>query len=132
MALQTKADLVYKLDDDIIPGKKMLQILSHVTGIEKYKNVVLGSIGRICLSDRRILVFQALGSSGLRRLACIYLILLMTFLSKALFKSISSQARGFCLLNLLRLFFIENPMTFMTGEDLHLRLVINDSYSCLL
>lgn len=47
MALQTEADLVYILDDDMIPGTKMLQILSHVAGTEKYKNSVLGSIGRI-------------------------------------------------------------------------------------
>ncbi|KAL2902826.1 Elongation factor 4, partial [Bienertia sinuspersici] len=47
MALQTEADLVYILDDDMIPGKKMLQILSHVAGTEKYSNAVLGSIGRI-------------------------------------------------------------------------------------
>ncbi|KAL0436911.1 UNVERIFIED_CONTAM: hypothetical protein Sradi_0399000 [Sesamum radiatum] len=45
--LNTEADLVYILDDDMIPGKKMLQILSHVAGTEKYKNSVLGSIGRI-------------------------------------------------------------------------------------
>lgn len=47
MALQTEADLVYILDDDMIPGTKMLQILSHVAGTEKYKNSVLGSIGRV-------------------------------------------------------------------------------------
>ncbi|KAG6417896.1 hypothetical protein SASPL_120093 [Salvia splendens] len=47
MALQTEADLVYILDDDMIPGKKMLQIMSHVAGTDKYKNSVLGSIGRI-------------------------------------------------------------------------------------
>ncbi|KAL3530555.1 hypothetical protein ACH5RR_009877 [Cinchona calisaya] len=47
MALQTEADFVCILDDDMIPGKKMLQILSHVAGTEKYKNSVLGSIGRI-------------------------------------------------------------------------------------
>lgn len=47
MALQTEADLVYILDDDMIPGTKMLQILSHVAGTEKYTNSVLGSIGRI-------------------------------------------------------------------------------------
>ncbi|KAJ6708339.1 hypothetical protein OIU85_028590 [Salix viminalis] len=40
-------DLVYVVDDDMIPGRKMLQILSHVAGTEKYKNSVLGSIGRI-------------------------------------------------------------------------------------
>ena len=47
MALQVdEADFVYILDDDMILGRKMLQILGHVAGT-KYKNVVLGSIGRI-------------------------------------------------------------------------------------
>lgn len=41
------ADFVYILDDDMIPGRKMLQTLARVAGTEKYKNVVLGSIGRI-------------------------------------------------------------------------------------
>ncbi|KAK8962362.1 KH domain-containing protein [Platanthera guangdongensis] len=47
MALQTESDFVYIVDDDMIPGKKMLEILAHVGSTEKYKNSVLGSIGMI-------------------------------------------------------------------------------------
>jgi hypothetical protein len=67
MALQVdEANFVYSFDDDMIPRRKMLQILGQVAGIEKYKNDVkmlqilgqvagtkkyknnvLGSIGRI-------------------------------------------------------------------------------------
>ncbi|KAK8962810.1 KH domain-containing protein [Platanthera guangdongensis] len=47
MALQTESDFVYIVDDDMIPEKKMLEILAHVGSTEKYKNSVLGSIGRI-------------------------------------------------------------------------------------
>ena len=41
------ADYVYLLDDDIIPGRKVLQIMVHTAGTEKYRGSVLGSIGQI-------------------------------------------------------------------------------------
>jgi len=49
LALQTEpgVDFVYMLDDDMIPGRRMLEILTHAAGTAKYRNAVLGSIGRI-------------------------------------------------------------------------------------
>lgn len=121
MALQTEADLVYIVDDDMIPGKKMLQILSHVAGTEKYKNSVLGSIGRILPFRQKDFSFPSYRKfrskeAGLYLPDPAYDILVekmvqVDFLSSSWFLSAE----------LVKTLFIENPMTFMTGEDLHLR-----------
>lgn len=123
MALQTEADLVYVLDDDMIPGRKMLQILSHVAGTEKYKNSVLGSIGRILPFRQKDLTFPSYRKFGSKE-AGLYLpdpaydilvnkIVQVDFLSSSWFLSAE----------LVKTLFIETPFTFMTGEDLHLRYV---------
>ncbi|KAA3456637.1 Glycosyltransferase family protein 2 [Gossypium australe] len=120
MALQTEADLVYVLDDDMIPGKKMLQILSHVAGTEKYKNSVLGSIGRILPFRQKDFTFPSYRKFGSKE-AGLYLpdpayditidkIVQVDFLSSSWFLSAE----------LVKSLFIETPFTFMTGEDLHL------------
>lgn len=120
MALQTEADLVYILDDDMIPGKKMLQILSHVAGTEKYKNSVLGSIGRILPFRQKDFTFPSYRKFRSKE-AGLYLpdpaydiivdrIVQVDFLSSSWFLSAE----------LVKTLFTENPMTFMTGEDLHL------------
>ncbi|TYJ41796.1 hypothetical protein E1A91_A03G045300v1 [Gossypium mustelinum] len=120
MALQTEADLVYVLDDDMIPGKKMLQILSHVAGTEKYKNSVLGSIGRILPFRQNDFTFPSYRKFGSKE-AGLYLpdpayditidkIVQVDFLSSSWFLSAE----------LVKSLFIETPFTFMTGEDLHL------------
>ncbi|MBA0611712.1 hypothetical protein Godav_012375 [Gossypium davidsonii] len=120
MALQTEADLVYILDDDMIPGKKMLQILSHVAGTEKYKNSVLGSIGRILPFRQKDFTFPSYRKFRSKE-AGLYLpdpayditvdkIVQVDFLSSSWF--LSSE--------LVKSLFIETPFTFMTGEDLHL------------
>ncbi|KAL6506398.1 hypothetical protein OROGR_024579 [Orobanche gracilis] len=122
MALQTEADLVYILDDDMIPGRKMLEILSHVAGTEKYKNSVLGSIGRILPFRQKDFTFPSYRKFRSKE-AGLYLpdpayditldkVVQVDFLSSSWF--LSSE--------LVKTLFIETPFTFMTGEDLHLRL----------
>lgn len=123
MALQTEADLVYIVDDDMIPGRKMLQILSHVAGTEKYKNSVLGSIGRILPFRQKDFTFPSYRKFGSKE-AGLYLpdpayditidrVVQVDFLSSSWFLSAE----------LIKTLFIETPFTFMTGEDLHLRFV---------
>ncbi|KAL3849463.1 hypothetical protein ACJIZ3_011345 [Penstemon smallii] len=120
MALQTEADLVYILDDDMIPGTKMLEILSHVAGTEKYKNSVLGSIGRILPFRQKDFTFPSYRKFRSKE-AGLYLpdpayyitmgrIVQVDFLSSSWFLSAE----------LVKTLFIETPGTFMTGEDLHL------------
>ncbi|KAK8601471.1 hypothetical protein V6N13_058822 [Hibiscus sabdariffa] len=120
MALQTEADLIYILDDDMIPGKKMLQLLSHVAGTEKYKNSVLGSIGRILPFRQKDFTFPSYRKFRSKE-AGLYLpdpayditidkIVQVDFLSSSWFLSAE----------LVKTLFIETPFTFMTGEDLHL------------
>ncbi|XP_057782471.1 uncharacterized protein LOC131000528 [Salvia miltiorrhiza] len=120
MALQTEADLVYILDDDMIPGKKMLQIMSHVAGTDKYKNSVLGSIGRILPFRQKDFTFPSYRKFRSKE-AGLYLpdpayditidkVVQVDFLSSSWFLSAE----------LIKTLFIETPLTFMTGEDLHL------------
>ncbi|OIT34907.1 PREDICTED: uncharacterized protein LOC109244079 [Nicotiana attenuata] len=120
MALQTEADLVYIVDDDMIPGKKMLQILAHVAGTDKYKNSVLGSIGRILPFRQKDFTFPSYRKFRSKE-AGLYLpdpaynitvdrIVQVDFLSSSWFLSAE----------LVKTLFIETPFTFMTGEDLHL------------
>lgn len=131
MALQTEADLVYILDDDMIPGRKMLQILSHVAGTEKYKNSVLGSIGRILPFRQKDFTFPSYRKFRSKE-AGLYLpdpayditvdkIVQVDFLSSSWFLSAE----------LVKTLFIETPFTFMTGEDLHLRYVFGDPNLCV-
>ncbi|PPR94736.1 hypothetical protein GOBAR_AA25944 [Gossypium barbadense] len=109
MALQTEADLVYILDDDMIPA-----------GTEKYKNSVLGSIGRILPFRQKDFTFPSYRKFRSKE-AGLYLpdpayditvdkIVQVDFLSSSWF--LSSE--------LVKSLFIETPFTFMTGEDLHL------------
>ncbi|XXG89623.1 hypothetical protein AAC387_Pa12g1582 [Persea americana] len=120
MALQTESDFVYILDDDMIPGKKMLEILSHVAGTEKYKNSVLGSIGRILPFRQKDFTFPSYRKFRSKE-AGLYLpdpayditvdrIVQVDFLSSSWFLSV----------DLVKTLFVETPFTFMTGEDLHL------------
>ncbi|KAH7425781.1 hypothetical protein KP509_11G070600 [Ceratopteris richardii] len=121
IALQSdNADYVYILDDDMIPGNKMLQILSHVAGTDKYRNSVLGSIGRVLPFRQRDFTFPSYRKFGSRE-AGLYLpdpaynivvdrIVEVDFLSSSWF--LSSE--------LVKTIFIETPFTFATGEDLHL------------
>ncbi|KAK4356371.1 hypothetical protein RND71_025342 [Anisodus tanguticus] len=120
MALKTEADLVYIVDDDMIPGKKMLQILAHVAGTYKYKNSVLGCIGRILPFRQKDFVFPRYRKFRSKE-AGLYLpdpaynitvdrIVQADFLSSSWFLSAE----------LVKTLFIETPFTFMTGEDLHL------------
>ncbi|KAM7502139.1 hypothetical protein LguiB_001043 [Lonicera macranthoides] len=120
MALQTEADFVYILDDDMIPGTKMLEILSHVGGTDKYKNSVLGSIGRILPFRQKDFTFPSYRKFRSKE-AGLYLpdpaydimvdkIVQVDFLSSSWFLSAE----------LVKTLFIETPFTFMTGEDLHL------------
>ncbi|WCJ41006.1 glycosyltransferase family protein 2 [Euphorbia peplus] len=120
LALQTEADLVYIVDDDMIPGTKMLQILSHVAGTDKYQNSVLGSIGRILPFRQKDFTFPSYRKFRSKE-AGLYLpdpayditvdkIVQVDFLSSSWFLSA----------HLIKALFIEAPMTFMTGEDLHL------------
>ena len=124
MALQTEADLVYIIDDDMIPGKKMLQMFAHVAGTDKYKNSVLGSIGRILPFRQKDSSFPSYRKFRSKE-AGLYLpdpaynitvnkIVQVDFLSSSWFMSAE----------LVKTLFIETPFTFMTGEDLHLRYVL--------
>ncbi|EPS59402.1 hypothetical protein M569_15406, partial [Genlisea aurea] len=122
MALQTEGiDFVYILDDDMIPGKKMLEILCHVAGTEKYKHAIFGSIGRILpFMSKDGLSFPSYQKSHTKE-AGLYLpdpaydirverIFEVDFLSSSWFLSAE----------LINTIFIEIPFTFRTGEDLHL------------
>lgn len=126
IALQTEADLVYILDDDMIPGRKMLQIMAHVAGTDKYKNSVLGSIGRILPFRQKDFTFPSYRKFRSKE-AGLYLpdpaydiivdkVVQVDFLSSSWFLSA----------DLVKTLFIETPFTFGTGEDLHLRYV----YKC--
>ncbi|KAI0528812.1 hypothetical protein KFK09_001355 [Dendrobium nobile] len=120
MALQTESDFVYIIDDDMIPGRKMMEILAHIGGIEKYKNSVLGSIGRILPFRQKDFTFPSYRKFRTKETG-LYLpdpaynitvnkIVQVDFLSSSWFLST----------NLVKTLFVETPMTFMTGEDLHL------------
>nr|CAD1820861.1 unnamed protein product [Ananas comosus var. bracteatus] len=120
MALQTESDFVYILDDDMIPGKRMLEILAHVGGTEKYKNSVLGSIGRILPFRQKDFMFPSYRKFKSKE-AGLYLpdpayditverIVQVDFLSSSWFLPT----------DLVKTLFIEKPFTFATGEDLHL------------
>uniref|UniRef100_A0A1D1YE56 Alanine--tRNA ligase n=1 Tax=Anthurium amnicola TaxID=1678845 RepID=A0A1D1YE56_9ARAE len=120
MALQSEADFVYILDDDMIPGKRMLEILSHVGGTDKYHNSVLGSIGRILPFRQKDFTFPSYRKFRSKE-AGLYLpdpaydiavdrIVQVDFLSSSWFLST----------HLVKTLFVETPFTWMTGEDLHL------------
>lgn len=120
MALQTESDFVYILDDDMIPGTRMLEILTHVGGTEKYGNAVLGSIGRILPFRQKDFTFPSYRKFKSKE-AGLYLpdpayditverIVQVDFLSSSWFLSA----------DLVKTLFVEKPFTFMTGEDLHL------------
>ncbi|GMH07122.1 hypothetical protein Nepgr_008962 [Nepenthes gracilis] len=124
MALQTEGDLVYIVDDDMIPGRRMLEILSHVAGTDKYRNSVLGSIGRILPFRQKDFTFPSYRKYGAKE-AGLYLpdpaydilverVVQVDFLSSSWFLSS----------DLVKTLFIEDPYTFMTGEDLHLSYVL--------
>lgn len=121
VALQAEgADYVYILDDDMIPGRKMLKILTHTAGTKKYSNAVLGSIGRVLPFRQKDFSFPSYRKFGAKE-AGLYLpdpaydiqinrIVQVDFLSSSWF--LSSE--------LVKALFIETPFTFSTGEDLHL------------
>ncbi|KAJ7547628.1 hypothetical protein O6H91_08G095800 [Diphasiastrum complanatum] len=121
MALQAEgADYVYILDDDMIPGRKMLQILAHAAGTEKHHNAVLGSIGRVLPFRQKDFSFPSYRKFRSKE-AGIYLpdpaygivvdrVVQVDFLSSGWFMSAE----------LVKTLFIETPFTFETGEDLHL------------
>ncbi|MQL95643.1 hypothetical protein Taro_028318 [Colocasia esculenta] len=120
IALQSEADFIYILDDDMIPGKRMLEILSHVGGTDKYQNSVLGSIGRILPFRQKDFTFPSYRKFRSKE-AGLYLpdpaydiavdkIVQVDFLSSSWFLST----------DLVKTLFVETPFTWMTGEDLHL------------
>ncbi|KAK8596481.1 hypothetical protein V6N12_064968 [Hibiscus sabdariffa] len=124
-ALQTEADLVYILNDDMIPKRKMLQILSHVAGTEKYKNIVLGNIGGILTFRQKDSTFSSKRKFRSKEVG-LYLpdpaynitidkIVQVDFLSSSWFLTVE----------LVKILFIETPFTFMIGGDLHLRALTN-------
>ena len=127
-----ESDFVYLMDDDMIPGKKMLQILAHVGGTEKYRNAVLGSIGRILPFKQKDESFPSYRKFGSKE-AGLYLpdpaydiivdrIVKVDFLSSSWFLST----------HLVKTIFTETPFTFSTGEDLHLRWNILPEPTCSL
>ncbi|CAA6655249.1 unnamed protein product [Spirodela intermedia] len=121
MALQSEADFIYILDDDMIPGRRMLEILSHAGGTDKYRNSVLGSIGRILPFRQKDFSFPSYRKFRSKE-AGLYLpdpayditvdrVVQVDFLSSSWFLSA----------DLVKTLFVETPFTWMTGEDLHLR-----------
>ncbi|KAK1394162.1 hypothetical protein POM88_013218 [Heracleum sosnowskyi] len=95
-------------------------VWENVAGTEKYKNSVLGSIGRILPFRQKDFTFPSYRKFRSKE-AGLYLpdpayditvdkIVKVDFLSSSWFLSA----------DLIKTLFIEKPMTFMTGEDLHL------------
>lgn len=121
VALQAEgADYVYLLDDDMIPGRKMIKILTHTAGTKKYSNAVLGSIGRVLPFRQKDFSFPSYRKFGAKE-AGLYMpdpayditmnrIVQVDFLSSSWFLSAEH----------VKTLFIETPFTFSTGEDLHL------------
>ncbi|XP_078427917.1 glycosyltransferase family protein 2 [Wolffia australiana] len=120
MALQSEVDFVYFLDDDMIPGRRMLEILSHAGGTDKYRNAVLGSIGRILPFRQKDFSFPSYRKFRSKE-AGLYLpdpayniiverVVQVDFLSSSWFLSA----------DLVKTLFVETPFTWTTGEDLHL------------
>ena len=122
LALQSDgADFVYIIDDDMIPGRKVVQTLAHIAGTEKYRNALLGSIGRILPFRQKDYTFPSYRKFGSKE-AGIYLpdpaydivvdrMVQVDFLSSSWFLPA----------DLVKTIFVETPFTFSTGEDLHLR-----------
>jgi hypothetical protein len=122
MALQSgDADFVYVVDDDMIPGRKVVEILAHVAGTQRYSDSVLGSIGRILPFRQKDGSFPSYRKFGSKE-AGLYLpdpaydivvdrMLQVDFLSSS----------WFLRADLVKTIFVEAPFTFSTGEDLHLR-----------
>ncbi|XP_002973886.2 uncharacterized protein LOC9656675 [Selaginella moellendorffii] len=121
LALQAEgANFVYILDDDMIPGKKVLEIFSYIAGTVRYHNSLLGSIGRILPFRQKDFSFPSYRKPGSKE-AGLYIpdpayriivdrILQVDFLSSSWFLPA----------NLVKALFLESPLTFSTGEDLHL------------
>mgnify|MGYP000300033107 FL=1 len=122
LALQTnEADYVYLLDDDMIPGARVLEIFTHVAGTRKYGNALLGSIGRILPFKQQDGSFPSYRKFHSRE-AGLYVpdpaygivvdrMIQVDFLSSSWFLSAE----------LVKTMLMETPFTFSTGEDLHLR-----------
>ncbi|KAI5079728.1 hypothetical protein GOP47_0005207 [Adiantum capillus-veneris] len=121
VALQAEgADYVYILDDDMIPGRKMLKILTHTAGTKKYGNAVLGSIGRVLPFRQKDFSFPSYRKYGVKEAGLympdpaydimVHRIVQVDFLSSSWFLSAEH----------VKALFIETPFTFATGEDLHL------------
>jgi hypothetical protein len=105
----------------MIPGRRVLEIFAHIAGTEKYRNSVLGSIGRVLPFRQKDFSFPSYRKFGSKE-AGLYLpdpaygvvverIVKVDFLSSGWFISA----------DLVKTIFIETPPTFSTGEDLHLR-----------
>lgn len=121
MALQSDSDYVYILDDDMIPGRRMLEILCHVAGTDKYANAVLGSIGRILPFQREDLTFPSYRTMFRSREAGLYLPYHAYNISADRVVQVDLLCSSWFLrADLVKALFIETPRTFLTGEDLHL------------
>ncbi|KAJ7002319.1 glycosyltransferase family protein [Populus alba x Populus x berolinensis] len=107
-------------DSRISFRRKMLQILSHVAGTEKYKNSVLGSIGRILPLRQKDFTFLATESSGPKRQGSICLIPAYDITVNKIVQVDFLSSSWFLSAVLVKTLFVEAPMTFKTGEDLHL------------
>ncbi|GFZ17886.1 glycosyltransferase family protein 2 [Actinidia rufa] len=101
MALQTEADFVYILDDDMIPGRKMLQILSH-------KDFTFPSYTKFRSKEAGLYLPDPAYDITADRIVQVDYLSSSWFLSAELVKTL----------------FIETPFTFTTGEDLHLSFLI--------
>jgi hypothetical protein len=123
MALQSDgADFVYIVDDDMIPGSKVVEILAHIAGTDRYRDAVLGSIGRILPfridKDDAFPSYRKFGSkeAGLYLPDPAYDIVVDRMLQVDFLSS-----SWFLRADLVKTIFVETPFTFSTGEDLHLR-----------
>ncbi|TVU39466.1 hypothetical protein EJB05_12886 [Eragrostis curvula] len=123
VALQSDgADYVYVMDDDMIPGARMLEILCHVAGTDRYANAALGSIGRILpfqqAADRTFPSYRTMFRS---KEAGLYLPYKPYNISVDRVVQVDLLCSSWFLpAGLVKTLFVETPPTFMTGEDLHL------------
>lgn len=121
LALSAQTRYVWLLDDDMIPGRRYLAQMLHVSGTHFGEGALLGSIGWLLPKPRpqdlRLGSYRSLenGTGGLYVPDLAYDIMVERMVQVDYLCSM-----WFGESSLVRLLFAEAPITFATGEDFHL------------